>query len=543
MRYISAIQLKLLLFLLLGIARVGYSQVGDPNLPVDSLVVHAIKQSNLSYIDALVQKFGPDFTFHNGEHTLLSYSIVIGNIEVAKYVINKAADIDLLNNDLTPLMVCATYNRDKIAEYLLINKAEIDKYNKHRNTALIIAARYGHLEVVKVLSKFNANPFIENFTNQSPLDYAIRFSKAEVTEFLKTYMAIFANRSNLHFTDGPHVFWGVGKRAQAVYLVRDSLQQKSVTVKETFKSNNDTLSFSGFYKDTLQYLAVKKSYPKPEAYKLNGISKIFAIGDVHGEYANLVKLLRGNGIIDSNNNWIWGNGHVVFMGDLFDRGTEVTQTLWLVYKLYLQASTKGGFVHLILGNHELMILTKDFRFVEPRYKYLYSSLYWDYSDPFTTSTALGAWIRSRNTAILLNGNLFVHGGYSTKMVEQNITIGNLNSIIYNALMGVPINDPSEMEILRFLSEEYGPFWYRGLMAESYLLPRMNQDELDAVLNFCNAKSMIVGHTEVKDIIPLYNGKVFPLNVPFAKPGIMPKGLLINDTGYYKCDINGNCEKL
>ena len=56
MRYISAIQLKLLLFLLLGIARVGYSQVGDPNLPVDSLVVHAIKQSNLSYIDALVQK-------------------------------------------------------------------------------------------------------------------------------------------------------------------------------------------------------------------------------------------------------------------------------------------------------------------------------------------------------------------------------------------------------------------------------------------------------------------------------------------------------
>jgi hypothetical protein len=72
---------------------------------------------------------------------------------------------------------------------------------------------------------------------------------------------------------------------------------------------------------------------------------------------------------------------------------------------------------------------------------------------------------------------------------------------------------------------------------------MNQDELDAVLNFCNAKSMIVGHTEVKDIIPLYNGKVFPLNVPFAKPGIMPKGLLINATGYYKCDINGNCEKL
>ena len=264
---------------------------------------------------------------------------------------------------------------------------------------------------------------------------------------------------------------------------------------------------------------------------------------MHGEYANLVKLLRGNGIIDSNNNWIWGDGHVVFMGDLFDRGTEVTQTLWLVYKLYLQASTKGGFVHLILGNHELMILTKDFRFVEPRYKYLYSSLYWDYSDPFTTSTALGAWIRSRNTAILLNGNLFVHGGYSTKMIEHNVSIDKLNNIIYNALMGIPINDPSEMEMLRFLSEEYGPFWYRGLMAESYLLPRMNQDELDAVLNFCNAKSMIVGHTEVKDIIPLYNGKVFPLNVPFAKPGIMPKGLLINATGYYKCDINGNCEKL
>ncbi|MBN1989024.1 MAG: ankyrin repeat domain-containing protein [Bacteroidales bacterium] len=528
---------------LLLVVQMASSQVVDSKLYPDSVIVTALSLSDYSYIDTIIALYGPDATFHNGEHTLLSYSVIIDNISAVEYIVNKAADIDLINNDLTPLMICATYNRDRIANYLLLNRAKVDKYNKHRNTPLIMAARYGHLEVARVLSKYNANPFFENFTNQSPLDYSIRFNKVEVAEFLKGYMVAYVNKSNLHFSDGPHVFWGFNKRAQAVYFIRDSFQKKSFSVKQTFRTKNDTLRFSGFYNDTLSYLAVNKKYLRPEPHSFTDVPKIFAIGDVHGEYTSLVKLLRANGIMDSSNNWIWGNGHVVFIGDLFDRGTEVTQTLWLVYKLYLQASKHGGYVHLILGNHELMILTKDFRFVEPRYKYLYSSLYLDYDSPFSTSTALGAWIRSRNTAVVLNGNLFVHGGYSTRMIQQNMSIGLLNSIVYNALMGVPIIDPAELDRLRFISEEYGPFWYRGLMAESHLVARMTQTELNAVLGYCSASAMVVGHTEVKDILPQYNGKVFPINVPFAKPGIKPMGLLIKANGYYKCNIYGNCEKL
>ncbi len=46
----------------------------------------------------------------------------------------------------------------------------------------------------------------------------------------------------------------------------------------------------------------------------------------------------------------------MFAGDMFDRGDQVTECLWLVYALEETAKAAGGYVHFILGNHELMNL-------------------------------------------------------------------------------------------------------------------------------------------------------------------------------------------
>jgi len=45
---------------------------------------------------------------------------------------------------------------------------------------------------------------------------------------------------------------------------------------------------------------------------------------------------------------------LVLVGDCVDRGQEVTQVLWLIYKLEIAAKNKGGSVHFVLGNHEIM---------------------------------------------------------------------------------------------------------------------------------------------------------------------------------------------
>ena len=36
--------------------------------------------------------------------------------------------------------------------------------------------------------------------------------------------------------------------------------------------------------------------------------------------------------MDEKYQWIFGKGHLVICGDLFDRGNDVAAELWLIYK-------------------------------------------------------------------------------------------------------------------------------------------------------------------------------------------------------------------
>ena len=80
-------------------------------------------------------------------------------------------------------------------------------------------------------------------------------------------------------------------------------------------------------------------------------SRVAAMGDVHGNYNHLILLLENGGVVDADLNWSWGAGHLVFNGDVFDKGPGVTESLWLIYKLEQQAEAAGGMVHYLLGNH------------------------------------------------------------------------------------------------------------------------------------------------------------------------------------------------
>lgn len=51
------------------------------------------------------------------------------------------------------------------------------------------------------------------------------------------------------------------------------------------------------------------------------------------------------------------------VGDLFDRGGEEIRVLYLLEKLRGQAQRAGGNVHIMNGNHEIMNIEGDFRYV------------------------------------------------------------------------------------------------------------------------------------------------------------------------------------
>lgn len=94
-------------------------------------------------------------------------------------------------------------------------------------------------------------------------------------------------------------------------------------------------------------------------------ARVVAVGDVHGAYAEFVSILQRTGIIDNSLNWKGGRTTFVQTGDILDRGPESRKALDLLMKLEGQAAQQDGKVVALLGNHEVMNMVGDLRYVSP----------------------------------------------------------------------------------------------------------------------------------------------------------------------------------
>lgn len=92
---------------------------------------------------------------------------------------------------------------------------------------------------------------------------------------------------------------------------------------------------------------------------------VVAIGDVHGDFDDFVAILRHTGLIDTENHWTGGKTTFVQLGDLLDRGPKPRQVLDLMMALEKEAAAAGGRVVSLLGNHEVMNIMGDLRYVIP----------------------------------------------------------------------------------------------------------------------------------------------------------------------------------
>ena len=99
------------------------------------------------------------------------------------------------------------------------------------------------------------------------------------------------------------------------------------------------------------------------AYEVSTDARVVAFGDVHGAFEDWVALLGELGIVDENLEWSGGDTHLVSLGDLIDRGPGSREVVELMMKLDAQARRAGGAVHMVLGNHEIMVMLGDLRYV------------------------------------------------------------------------------------------------------------------------------------------------------------------------------------
>ena len=339
------------------------------------------------------------------------------------------------------------------------------------------------------------------------------------------------------YTDGPYIFH-TKDSIHIKYVLEGKPNEMAFT-----KDEATTFDVAGLPKVDLTDL--DRTYKYQGTY--TDVSKIFAFSDVHGQYDLMIDLLKGNQIIDNELNWSFGDGHMVVTGDNFDRGDKVLDILWFFYELEKEAAKAGGKVHILLGNHESMVLTNDLRYLHRKYNYTSGAFRTRYDQFFKKGSVLGDWLTNHNVTTSINGHLFVHGGISAELLEEYPTIDHINKEFINYLIhkdDPPIAGKSPEENLKseerldLLIADKGPIWYRGYFNSE----EVSADIVSGILKKLDQDVIIVGHTSLEEISPLYDGKIIAIDCSI-KLGEKAAGLLIDQSGYYSCDQSGKHESL
>ena len=327
--------------------------------------------------------------------------------------------------------------------------------------------------------------------------------------------AVFSQKNKKEYdistlNDGPFVF-----------IEHNKLVQKTIINGEVFTKNFPLNAFQTSF--------------APEISTYKNVKKVAALSDIHGQYDLAITLLKNNKIIDKKLNWKFGKGHLVIAGDIFDRGPRVHETLLLMYKLEQQAKKKGGAVHFVLGNHEYMVLHNDLRYIHRKYKAVSKLLNVGYDELYGKNTVLGRWLRSKATIIKINKDYFVHGGVSKDFIAKTgFSSETMHQI--NTTMRASINrSKKEMKSTDFYKTYYGSkglIWYRG-----YFNDNLKDTEITDILHSLDSKHIVVGHCSNKEVVQLFNHKIYGVDSSL-KNGKYGELLLIKNNKYLRRTLQG-----
>jgi len=336
-------------------------------------------------------------------------------------------------------------------------------------------------------------------------------------------------------SDGPYLFHQDNGQVEAVWV------ENGTRASQTF-SKGEAIELPQFAHLLGDSLELQSSHPSPGIYKAP--KKLLAITDVEGQYDSMFAFLLANEVIDKNGKWNYGKGHLVTIGDMVDRGDQVTEVLWMLYRLGHEAEAAGGKVHFIIGNHEAMVLGGDTRYIAEKYETSCDVLGMTYEDLLGADTVLGQWLRSCNSIVAIGPTIFVHAGISPQLPVARKQIDAVNQAIRENL-GTPKSELREenMPAADLIWGRQGPLWYRGYFASPGYGPRPLGEEVTAILQQLQADMMVIGHTQVDSPCFFYEPQqVLALDVSWTKPDEV-RGLVIEGKKMTLVDIKGTVEPL
>jgi len=212
----------------------------------------------------------------------------------------------------------------------------------------------------------------------------------------------------------------------------------------------------------------------------------------------------------------------------------VTEALWLIFRLEQQALKSGGKVHVMLGNHELMVLNNDVRYINDKYIKSAQLMGKNYSDLYSEDSFMGKWLRQKPIMVTVNDILFVHAGVSTDYINKGITRTKTNEIFAKEIIGQSWDKILNDSLLTFFMSKKGPVWFRGYFDK----PLLKEYQIDHLLRYFDVNHIIVGHTSFPNIVSLYNGKIYGIDSSI-KLGNYGELLIYEDNKFYRGTSSGS----
>ncbi len=157
--------------------------------PTPQGFMHAIERSQMGAIETFLDAGVKIDHLFEGRQTPLIIATISGQLNVARYLIQRGADINACDSGkYTALHWAAFYNHTKLIADLCIAGANIDAEQNSGDTPLSLAVTRGHLAAAGLLLDRKANPNIAS-NHGSPLAIAHNRKNAEMLTLLRSFGA------------------------------------------------------------------------------------------------------------------------------------------------------------------------------------------------------------------------------------------------------------------------------------------------------------------------------------------------------------------